>query len=302
MAEKQRRVVALGFFDGLHRGHKAVIDRAAELAQTLEATLSIVTFDRRPKNAVRGESAELLTDRAAKAELVRCLFPEAELIELIFDEALRQTPWQTFANEILQAKLGAVAAVCGENFRFGARGEGTPALLRSVLPTEIVGELTADGQVISSTRIRLLIESGEIACANRLLGHPHTIVGPVVHGDGRGATLGFATLNIALAPDLIRPRPGVYASRLTLRGQTYQAITNFGTRPTFYENGVYDCETHVFGLQGDCYGEKAILSLAAFLRPERKFATREALIEQIRTDVEAAKRCLNSNDERGEEL
>ena len=302
MSEVVRRVVALGFFDGLHRGHKAVIDRAAALARSLEATLSIVTFDRRPKNAVRGESAELLTDHAAKTELVRRLFPEAELIELTFDDTLRQTPWQTFASEILQAKLGAVAAVCGENFRFGARGEGTPALLHSVLPTDVVGELADDGQIISSTRIRALIESGEIACANRLLGHPHTIVGPIVHGDGRGATLGFATLNIALASDLILPRAGVYASWLTLRGRTYQAITNFGTRPTFYENGVYDCETHVFGLEGDCYGETAILSLAAFLRPEQRFATREALIAQINIDVETAKRCLNSIDERGEDL
>ncbi|MBR5519730.1 MAG: riboflavin biosynthesis protein RibF [Clostridia bacterium] len=301
-ANTPRRVVALGFFDGLHLGHKAVIDRAIALAHTMNATPCILTFDRRPKNLARGESAELLCDFSGREALVRKLFGNVELIALTFDEALRQMPWQTFAADVLLKKLGAVAAVCGENFRFGALGVGTPTLLQTMLPTEVVGELSADGQTVSSTVIRALLADGKVGAANRLLGHPHFLCGPVIHGDGRGATLGFATLNIAMPTDLVKPRAGVYATVVTLGGETYHAITNFGTRPTFYENGIYNCETHVFGLSRDCYGETAELSLIGFVRPEQKFDTREALIAQIREDVAIAEQILQHYDETGEYL
>ncbi len=288
--QKIRRVTALGFFDGLHLGHQAVIRRAVEIAAETGAAPCILTFDRRPKNVARNESAELLTDRRAKAVLAAALFPGVELIELSFDANLKSMQWQAFATEILQKKLNTVCAVSGRSFRFGQGGCGTPPMLRRILAAETVGEVHFGGRSVSSTRIRALIRNGEIEAANRLLGHPHTIVGPSVRGDGRGRQLGFATLNLDLADGLVRPRAGVYVSAVRLKGRLYRSITNFGTRPTFYENGVFDCETHIFDFNGQSYGEEAELLLYAFIREERRFSDRDALVRQITADVETAKR------------
>ena len=286
----KKRVTALGFFDGLHLGHQAVIRRAVELAEERDAEPCILTFDRRPKNVARSEAVRLLTDRRTKAILAARLFPGVEMIELPFDDALQAMPWEKFVSEILVSRLNTVCAVSGRNFRFGHGGYGTPALLKRMLDTETVGEVRIGGRMVSSTRIRSLIQSGEIEAADRLLGHPHTIAGPVVHGDGRGARLGFATLNLALPDGLVQPRAGVYVSTVRLGGRTYRSITNFGTRPTFYKNGVFDCETHVFDFSARSYGEEAVLSLYSFIREERRFEDQDALIRQVAADIDTAKR------------
>lgn len=298
----KKRVTALGFFDGLHLGHQAVIRRAVEIAAERDAAPCILTFDRRPKNVARSESAGLLTDRRAKAALAASLFPGVELVELSFDAELKSMPWQAFVCEILQKKLNTACAVSGRSFRFGHGGCGTPALLRRVIDTETVGEVRAGGRPVSSTRIRALIQNGEIAAANRLLGHPHTIVGTSVRGDGRGAKIGFATMNFILDEGLLRPRAGVYVSAVRLKGRLYRSITNFGTRPTFYENGVFDCETHIFDFKGQSYGEEAELLLYAFVRDERRFSDKDALVRQIAADVETAKRFEITDSGKGESL
>ena len=303
MAETEtKRVTALGFFDGLHRGHQAVIRQAVQKAAVSGAEPCIVTFDRRPKNAVHGESAALLTDRRTKNVLAGMLFPGVELIELTFDQTMRETPPERFAQETLIGRLHAVGAVCGQNYRFGAGGAGTPPFLAQYLPTETVPDILAESSPVRSKRNRGCIEAGAIAEANRMLGHPHMIAGQAVHGDGRGGKLGYATLNLALPAGIVRPRPGVYVSEVLLRGRTYRSVTNFGTRPTFYENGVYDCETHLFDYTGETYGEDVVLLLYEFLRPERRFPDAEALVRQIDSDAAAARNYLIPEQRKGENL
>lgn len=287
---EQGRVAALGFFDGLHRGHQAVIRRAAELAMKTGQTPCVITFDRRPKNAVRQEDVRLLSDRPSKALLLNRLFPSVELIELPFDASMQATPWDAFAAETLMGRLKVTHAVCGSSFRFGCGGIGNPERLRQLLPVDTVEAVCEAGGVISSTRIRGCMEAGRLAEANRLLGHPYLLTGQAVPGDGRGQQLGFATMNLTLPEELLRPRAGVYASSVRLRGRTYRSITNFGTRPTFYQDGIYDCETHLFSYSGEpTYGETAVLALYAFLRPEQRFANADALVRQIAADIDEAK-------------
>lgn len=287
---EQGRVAALGFFDGLHRGHQAVIRRAAELAMKTGKTPCVITFDRRPKNAVRQEDVRLLSDRQTRALLLNRLFPGVELIELPFDASMQATPWDVFATETLIGRLKVTHAVCGSSFRFGSGGIGNPERLRQQLPVDTVEAVCEAGGVISSTRIRACMEAGRLSEANRLLGHPYLLAGQAVPGDGRGQQLGFATMNLTLPEELLRPRAGVYASSVHLRGRTYRSITNFGTRPTFYQDGIYDCETHLLSYSGEpTYGEAAVLALYAFLRPEQRFANADALVRQIAADIDEAK-------------
>lgn len=287
---EQGRVAALGFFDGLHRGHQAVIRRAVAYAMQSGETPCVITFDRRPKNAVRQESVRLLSDRCAKAWLLNRMFPGVELIELPFDASMQATPWNVFAEETLIKRLRVTHAVCGSSFRFGSGGTGTPERLRRLLPVDTVEAVCEAGGVISSTRIRACMEAGQLTEANRLLGHPYLLIGQPVPGDGRGSHLGYATMNLMLPDDLIHPRSGVYASSVQLKGTTYRSITNFGTRPTFYRDGIYDCETHLFSYSGEpTYGEQAVLALHAFLRPEKRFPNADALVQQIAADIDAAK-------------
>lgn len=289
MNESRDCVVALGFFDGVHRGHQAVIRRAAQLAASRKLPLRVVTFDRRPKNEANGETAALITDDRAKSLLLRQLVPTAELVTLRFDDDLRTMTWETFAQQILRDELCALAAVCGEDFRFGHLGAGTPALLDTVLETVTVPPVCVDGGVVSSTRIRALLAEGKMDDAVRLLGHPYLLVSQSEHGDGRGASLGFATMNLKPGDGLRLLRPGVYASGVELDGRSYRSVTDLGTRPTFYSDGAYICETHIFDFSGETYGREAVLSIYGYLRPEMKFDSPAALTRQIAADAAAAK-------------
>ena len=289
MNVSQECVVALGFFDGVHRGHQAVIRRAAELAAERGLKLRVVTFDRRPKNEANGETAALITDNRAKSLLLQRFVPAAELVTLAFDDDLRRMKWEVFARQILRDALHASAAVCGEDFRFGYLGAGTPELLGSVLETVTVPPVCADGGVVSSTRIRALLAAGRMDDAVRLLGHPYLLVSQSERGDGRGASLGFATMNLKPGDGLRLLRPGVYASGVELDGRLYRSVTDLGTRPTFYSDGAYICETHIFDFSGETYGREAVLSLYGYLRPEMKFDSPAALAEQISADAAAAK-------------
>ena len=282
-------VVALGFFDGVHLGHQAVIRRAARLAAERGLSLRVVTFDRRPKNAANGETAALITDGSAKAELLHRLVPAVEIVTLRFDDALRTMMWETFARQILLDRLHAEAAVCGTDFRFGYLGAGTPELLGNMLETVTVPPVCADGGTVSSTRIRLLLSEGRMDDAVRLLGHPYILVSRSERGDGRGASLGFATMNLRPGDGLRILRPGVSASGVELDGRLYRSVTDVGTRPTFYNNGAYICETHIFDFSGETYGREAVLSFYGYLRPEMKFDSPAALSRQIASDAAAAK-------------
>lgn len=212
---------------------------------------------------------------------------------LPFDRAMMALPWQRFFEEILVARLGAVHLVCGHDYRFGYRGEGTPEKLRAAclargVGCEVIGRVTLDGQTVSSTLIRALIAEGDVARARRYLGHPVSLCGVVTHGDGIGRTMGTPTANICPEPGIVLPRRGVYIAMAHITQGAYPAVTNIGRRPTV-DGEQLRVESWLPDFAGDLYGQTLRLELWEYLRPERKFSTLSALEAEIKQNAEAAR-------------
>lgn len=291
-----KRVCALGFFDGVHLGHAEIIRKAIGIAKERGISPAVVTFDNKPKNMAG--ATRLLNDAETKKDMIRTLFGDIEIIELKFTDKLKNTSAADFTARCLIEKLGAVCAVVGENFRFGKGAEGTPETLEKALDTAVVKTVAVAGETVSSTAIRALISEGNIEKANLFLGHPHVVSGRVSHGDARGRKLGIATLNLRMPEGIVRPKAGVYVTRTLIEGVRYGSITNFGARPTFYQDGQYLSETHVFNCREDLYGKEVKLLLYAFLRPEKRFASPDELREAVCSDIETAKSYLEKIKER----
>ncbi len=280
-----KRVVALGFFDGVHLGHCALLQKAAEVAETLQIRAAAITFDPHPSVLLTGKAEQLLTTQDERLDLMRRLCGVNELLLLPFDEAMRTMPWERFVEDILIDRLQAVHVVCGENFRFGAHGTGTAQLLSERctelgIGCSVIAPVEQDGEVISSTRIRTLLQSGEIQKANALLGHPYCLTGEVIHGQALGHTLGFPTANFSFPEELISPRFGVYVGLAHLDDEAYPTVTNLGRRPTVNGNSI-TVESWLLGFDGDLYGKRFRLDFLKFLRPEQKFGSLEELQQQI---------------------
>ena len=276
--KKEKRIFALGFFDGVHLGHQALIAEACRLADETEARPAAITFDRHPLALFAAETPPLINTVRDRSDLLTdygiediCVLPTAKEV--------MSTPWQDFLRNLLDD--GAVGFICGEDFRFGHKGEGDTEKLRQFcseneLPCVVVPEQTADGQRISSTRIRTLLESGDVAEANRLLGHPHVLSGKVVPGRQLGRTIGIPTANLELPEGVLTPKFGVYACRARIGEESYLAVTNVGMRPTVSGHHI-TVEPWILDFDGDLYGKTITLEFHAFLRPERKFGSLEAL-------------------------
>jgi riboflavin kinase/FMN adenylyltransferase len=213
-----------------------------------------------------------------------------------FDDAFARLPPQAFVDDVLVGRLGAHAVAVGENFRFGYKAAGDVSLLRaqSAFTTRVAELVALDGEVVSSTHIRGLVVAGEIEAANRFLGAPFALRGPVAHGDQRGRTLGYPTANLVPDPALVCPGHGVYACRAAVqadgRWETWPAATSVGVRPTFVTGRGVLVEAYLLGFHGDLYGRELRLTFLERLRGERRFESAEALIEQMRADVEDARR------------
>ena len=282
------RAVALGLFDGVHIGHRAVL---AEILDVEGLTPTVFTFsDERslPKNAAR---LQTLADRC---DLIEKIGAE-ELILADFSAVCALSP-ADFVKTILKDQLNARLVSCGENFRFGNGGTGDVALLKTLCEAEgirvvVADTVLCDGEAVSSTRIRAALADGDVVTANRLLGHSFSLTGTVEHGFGRGETLGFPTANLALRDGFAIPRRGVYLSAVELDGNVYSALTNIGCRPTFGQAAPL-CETTIFDYSGDLYGKDLRVSLVRFLREERAFSSEEDLKVQIERDKETAKKHL----------
>ena len=210
------------------------------------------------------------------------------VIALPFDRALMTMPWQDFIH-MLRSEYHAAGFVCGCDFRFGYKGEGTAAILQEYckaagLPCSVVPEQTVDGVTVSSTHIRKLLEAGDMKTAVKFLGHPHILTGTVISGRHIGRTLGIPTANLALPEDLVQPRLGVYASKATIEGKTWLAVTNVGSRPTVGGHHV-TVEPWLLDFEGDLYGKELTLAFHEFLRPEQKFDSLEELKTQIHHDA-----------------
>lgn len=289
--KQDKRVIALGFFDGVHLGHGALLRETSAMARRLNAVPSALSFDTPPNKNVPA-----LTSPADRADTIRRLYAIDDLIFLHFDDNLRHMDWERFV-EWLREDFRAVGLVAGYDFRFGYRGRGDTALLAEKcaalgLVCEIVPQVTLDGAAVSSTRVRELLASGALEEANRLLGHRHFLTDTVRDGYRLGRRLGFPTVNMRFEEGVLVPRRGVYASTVTLpdTGETFHAVTNIGVRPTVSgsEESV-SVESHLLDFCGNLYGRRARVEFWRFLRPEQRFGTVEALREQILRDTDGAR-------------
>jgi riboflavin kinase/FMN adenylyltransferase len=275
-AEARPRKVAVGEFDGVHLGHREVI-RGSD---------TVLTFEPHPLQVIRPEAApKLLTSLQRKVELLEGLGVE-ELVLIEFDRAFAQRSAQEFIDGVLAGTLQATRVSVGENFRFGHKAAGDPALLakQNGFETRVTPLVEVDQEIVSSTLIRHLIQLGDVERANRLLGDPFQLCGTVVEGDRRGRTLGYPTANLVPDEALVYPGHGVYAAYAN--GQP--AAVSVGVRPTFGTGRGVLVEAFLIDFEGDLYGTELRLDFVRRLRGERAFPTVDALVEQMGKDVAEA--------------
>ena len=284
---EQKRVIALGFFDGVHRGHRAILKKACDLAREKGMQTAAVTFESHPRAFVRGRAPDMINTFERRCALLQEAGAQL-VIALPFDQKMAETSPEAFAEMLRDQYRGAVV-VCGDNFRFGRNAAGTPAHLEQFgLETHVVPPVVHGGRVVSSTYIRESVRDGRVGRARQLLGRPFFLEGPIVGGFQVGRTLGYPTINIRVEDGLLMPHRGVYVSRVTVDGKTFQAVTNVGTRPTFTDADIISVESHLLNFSGDIYGHEATVEFLKFLRPERSFADGEALRQQIAKDIRQA--------------
>ncbi len=284
---EQKRVVALGFFDGVHRGHQAILRRAVELAAQKNMQAAVVTFENHPRAYVRGRAPDMISTFQRRYDLLQKHGAQL-VVALPFDRQMAETTAEDFA-QMLKEKYRAAVVVCGTNYRFGRNAAGSPEdLERFGLETHVVPPVQYGNRVVSSTYIRESVRDGKVGLARRLLGRPFSLEGPIVGGFQVGRTLGYPTINTRVEDGLLMPHRGVYVSRVTVDGQHFQAVTNVGTRPTFTDADIISVESHLLNFSGDIYGHEATVEFLKFLRPERSFADGEALRQQIAKDIRQA--------------
>jgi riboflavin kinase/FMN adenylyltransferase len=277
-AEPRPRNVAIGTFDGVHLGHQAVIEGAD----------TVLTFDPHPLEVLHpAATPKLIMPFAVKRDVIDGLGVE-ELVVIPFDEAFAHRSAEDFIEHVLLEKLDAKQVSVGENFRFGAKAKGDPAMLeaRPEFQTRVVPLVEVDGETVSSTRIRALVAAGEMEAARRCLGAPFMVEGEVVSGDQRGRELGFPTANIVPDDRLAIPGHGVYAAF----ADGVPAAVNVGVRPTFESGRGVLIETYLIDREEDLYGKTLRVAFVERLRGERSYPDVQQLIEQMHRDVEDAKR------------
>ena len=289
----KQKIFALGFFDGVHKGHQMVLAQCKLLAEDCGVTTAAITFEQHPQSLFAPNPPALLNTTDDRCALLR-QYEIDEVFVLHVNEKTMSIPWDAFLEMLI--KDGAVGFVCGYDFRFGKNGEGTAEKLALFaaerdLPCIIVPEQVMDGEKISSTRIRTLLENGDVENATRLLGHPHIFTGTVVSGRKLGRTIGIPTANLQLPNTLLTPAFGVYACIAVVDGHRYVAVTNIGTRPTVGGSHV-TVEPWILDFSGNLYGKEITLEFHKFLRPEQKFANLEELKAQIQRDAAEACKIL----------
>ncbi|MET0422776.1 MAG: bifunctional riboflavin kinase/FAD synthetase [Actinoplanes sp.] len=294
-----RSVVTIGVFDGVHRGHQAIIGHTVKRAHDLGLQSVVVTFDPHPAEVVRpGSHPAVLTEPVRKAELIEQLGVDA-LCVVPFTPAFSQLSPEAFVHDVLVEALHAAVVVVGDNFRFGHRAAGDVALLERAgrqfgFTVEDAPLIAEDGLVFSSTYIRSCVDAGDVRAAAAALGRPHQVGGVVVRGDQRGRELGFPTANLMTHRYAAVPADGVYAAWLIRSGEhaaRLPASVSIGTNPTF--NGrERRVEAYVLDFSGDLYGERVSLDFVAHLREQRTYDGIDPLIAQIRDDVEETRKLL----------
>ena len=290
----KKYIYALGFFDGVHLGHQKLLSECAALATQYGCAAAAITFDRHPKSLFTDTPTVLISTVPDRKLLLKSYGMEFVRVLPVTRETMSQ-PWQDFLQTLLEE--GAAGFVCGDDFRFGHRGEGNPDKLAEFcrqrqLPWTVVPEQAVGDIRISSTYIRRQIETGDMATAVRFMGHPYTLTGTVVHGQKLGRRLGIPTANLHLPAGLAIPRFGVYACSVFIDGVRYPAVTNIGTRPTVSGQGI-TVEPWILDYSGDLYDRDITIEFYKFLRPEQKFPTLEALQAEIRRNAEQTRELVS---------
>lgn len=287
------KIYALGFFDGVHLGHRALLTACRAMAQEQDAVPAAITFEKHPKSLFTPQVPLLINSISDRQLLLRSQGIELLQVLPVTRDSMAQ-PWREFL-EIL-VENGATGFVCGDDFRFGHKGAGDGAALalfcqEKGLPWAIVPEQTLEGVRISSTHIRNLIEAGQMQEAAKFLGHPHILSGEVTAGRQLGRTIGIPTANIRIPAGVVVPKQGVYACKCTIDGKEYVAVTNVGNRPTVMGHEIRT-ESWILHFEGDLYGRELTLEFHHFLRPEQKFGSLEDLKAQIHKDAAEAAQLL----------
>ena len=289
--DMKNTVVALGFFDGVHIGHKRILETAVRIAKEKDCIPAACTFDIHPRAFVHGVAPAMLCTLNQRVELIKAQGIEQVAI-LEFNEKMASMTPSEFAT-LLKEKYNCKYAVCGKNFRFGYKAQGTPESLQEYgIEAIICDHVEDDGGVVSSTRIRKLLTEGDAVYAARLLDRPYTLTGKVVDGFKLGRQMGRPTMNLKPDSGLLIPQNGVYASRVEIDTNTYDSITNIGTRPTFSSDDIISIETHILGFSEMIYGKYVSLQLIEKVRGERVYADYNELIEQINKDIEKTEAIL----------
>ncbi len=290
-------VVTIGSFDGVHKGHVQVIQGLKKVAAALKGESVIITFDPHPREVLYPleKRPGILTTLAEKAGILAA-YGVQHLIVIRFNSELASLPYDDFVKQVLVDKIGIRGLVVGYDHRFGKNREGCFEVLKELSETshfyvEREEVLTANEVNISSTKIRTALELGDMALVNDFLGYTYSISGEVVHGDKIGRTIGFPTANLKVDDERkLLPAAGVYAVKVSWQGKEYRGMLNVGTRPTVSNSGIVRLETHIFGFNGDVYGEKITVSIVQRVRGERKFDTLQELAAQLsrdKKDIEA---------------
>ena len=312
---QKKRVIALGFFDGIHIGHAALMRRVLEIGKNTKLVPSVITFDTQPQNLLADIDIPLINSPEDRAGLLRRLFGIDDIIFLHFDKATASMPWDKFIDHLVN-EFGARHLVAGNDFKFGYNGTGNSRLLErkcleSGLGCDIIPDVVYDGIVSSSTYIRELLVEGNIERANAFLGHPHVLTDVVHYGYKLGRTLGTPTINMRFSTGVLLPAFGVYATRVYLEDDAAKAgiapvasmqtdiaaqtdsdghigVTNVGIRPTVDDSGLVTAETHILDFQRNLYGRQVRVEFYKRLRTEKKFSDVSSLKAQVSKDCEAA--------------
>ena len=290
MAQK-KTVAALGFFDGVHKGHAALLRRVSERAKEMGLEPMVISFDIHPDTLVRGTNVSLINSAYDRKGIVSREFGIARTELLHFDRDMMQMPPEHFVR-FVHDYYGAQHLVVGHDFRFGFRGRGCAENLpqfcmQQEMTCEVIAPVLIGGRVVSSTEIRELLSSGRLAEANELLGHPHVLTGTIKEGFRLGHKLNFPTVNMRFEENVLAPRFGVYATKVILPEGEFPAVTNVGARPTLERDDI-TVESHILHFDRELYGTEARVEFHAFLRPEIRFESVEALQKQIADDAAAA--------------
>ena len=286
-------VIALGFFDGVHRGHGALLSKTVERARELGVTAAVFTFDRPPKEVVTGKPVYLINSPEDRRGLIERIYGIRDVILAPFDQAMMTMRGEDYIRMLIR-DYGAVHFVAGHDHHFGHKNEGNPELLQAKcrelgLGCDIIPKVEIEGITVSSTYIRSLVQAGDMERAADFLGHRHFLSQTVQHGQRLGRTIGIPTVNLAVPEHVLAPAHGVYVTEVFLPdGRRCAGVTNVGTRPTVSDSDRVSVETYLLGFEGDLYGQELRVEFCRRLRGEQRFDTLEALRQEIQRNIQQA--------------